>query len=58
LTAGCKGVKLTAVSTIGKKPIIGILGGIGSGKSTVAKEFGKLGCGVVDADKLAHDLLD
>jgi len=58
LTAGCKGVKLTAVSTAGKKPIIGILGGIGSGKSTVAKEFGKLGCGVVDADELAHDLLD
>ncbi len=58
LTAGRERIKLTGVSTIGKKPIIGILGGIGSGKSTVAKEFGKLGCGVVDADKLAHDLLD
>ena len=49
---------MTVVNTAGKKPIIGILGGIGSGKSTVAKEFAKLGCGVVDADKLAHDLLD
>ncbi|MBN1974583.1 MAG: dephospho-CoA kinase [Sedimentisphaerales bacterium] len=41
-----------------KKPIIGILGGIGSGKSTVAAEFAKLGCKVIDADKIAHELLD
>jgi len=46
------------VSVSGHKPIIGILGGIGSGKSTVAGEFGKLGCAVVDADKIAHNLLD
>ena len=42
----------------GKKPIIGILGGIGSGKSTVAAEFAKLDCAVIDADKIAHELLD
>lgn len=42
----------------GKKAIIGILGGIGSGKSTVAAEFAKLGCKVIDADKIAHGLLD
>jgi dephospho-CoA kinase len=41
-----------------KKPIIGILGGVGSGKSTVAAEFAKLGCEVIDADKIAHELLD
>ncbi len=41
-----------------KKPIIGILGGIGSGKSTVAAEFVKLGCKAIDADKIAHELLD
>jgi len=40
-----------------KKPIIGILGGIYSGKSTVAAEFAKLGCKVIDADKIAHQLL-
>ncbi|MBN2456788.1 MAG: dephospho-CoA kinase [Sedimentisphaerales bacterium] len=40
-----------------KKPIIGILGGIGSGKSTVAAEFAKLGCEVIVADKIAHELL-
>ncbi|MFB0552421.1 MAG: dephospho-CoA kinase [Phycisphaerae bacterium] len=47
-----------AVSAARKKPIIGILGGIGSGKSTVAAEFAKLGCKVIDADKIAHELLD
>jgi len=29
-----------------------------SGKSTVAAEFAKLGCAVIDADKIAHDLLE
>jgi len=41
----------------GKKPVIGILGGICSGKSTVAGEFAKLGCKVIDADRIAHELL-
>jgi len=41
-----------------KKPIIGILGGVGSGKSSVAAEFAKLGCAVIDADKIAHELLE
>jgi len=45
------------VGNIRDKPIIGILGGIGSGKSTVAAEFAKLGCKVIDADRIAHDLL-
>jgi dephospho-CoA kinase len=40
------------------KPVIGILGGIGSGKSTVARTFGALGCAVIDADALAHGVLD
>ena len=41
-----------------RKKIIGILGGIGCGKSTVAAGFGKLGCGVIDADKIAHEILE
>jgi len=41
-----------------KKLIIGILGGIGCGKSTVARQFGEFGCAVIDADVLAHDILD
>lgn len=40
-----------------KKPVIGILGGIGSGKSTVARQFGRFGCAVIDADRLAHEIL-
>ena len=41
-----------------KKPVIGIVGGVCSGKSTVAAEFAKLGCAVIDADKIAHELLE
>ena len=40
-----------------KKNIIGIMGGIASGKSTVAKELAKRGCAVIDADKIAKQLL-
>lgn len=34
---------------------IGLTGGIGSGKSTVAKIFAELGARIIDADALAHD---
>jgi dephospho-CoA kinase len=40
-----------------RKPIIGILGGIGAGKSTVSGLFGQLGAAVIDADRLAHEVL-
>jgi dephospho-CoA kinase len=36
--------------------IVGVSGGIGSGKSTVAERFARLGAGVVDTDHLAHAL--
>jgi dephospho-CoA kinase len=39
------------------KPVIGLGGGIGSGKSTVARELEALGCAVIDADRIGHDLL-
>ena len=42
---------------IGKKNIIGIMGGIASGKSTVAEELAKRGCAVIDADKIAKRFL-
>ena len=37
------------------KPIIGIAGGIGSGKSFVARLFAELGARVIDSDALARD---
>lgn len=39
------------------KPVIGILGGVGAGKSTVAAELAALGCTLVDGDAIGHDLL-
>jgi dephospho-CoA kinase len=36
------------------KPVIGITGGIGSGKSTVAGMFGEIGCLVISADEQVH----
>lgn len=39
------------------KPVIGMLGGPGSGKSTVARAFADLHCAVIDADRLAHDAI-
>ncbi len=40
------------------KPIIGLVGGIGAGKSLVAHELQKLGCVVIDSDRLAHQAID
>jgi dephospho-CoA kinase len=37
--------------------VIGLTGGLGSGKSTVAGMFAKLGADVLDADKISHGLL-
>ena len=39
------------------KPIIGLTGGIGAGKSAVARELGELGCLVVNSDDLAREAL-
>ncbi len=37
--------------------VIGILGGIASGKSAVAEYFRELGAGVLDADRAGHEVL-
>jgi dephospho-CoA kinase len=39
-----------------RKLVVGLTGGIGSGKSAAAAEFGTLGATVVDTDAIAHDL--
>ena len=38
--------------------IVGLTGGIASGKSLVAKVFKDLGAHVIDADKIVHELLE
>ncbi len=37
--------------------VVGLTGGIGSGKSTVAKEFAKLGVQIIDADQIAREVV-
>lgn len=41
-----------------RPPVIGLLGGIGSGKSEVARLMEGLGCIVSDADRHAHEALN
>ncbi len=38
--------------------VVGLTGGIGSGKSTVAELFLKLGAGLIDADELAREVVE
>jgi dephospho-CoA kinase len=38
-------------------PVVGLVGGVGSGKSAIAAECLAQGCGLIDADKLGHDML-
>jgi len=38
-------------------PVLGLLGGIGAGKTTVARMLGDLGARVVFADAIAHEVL-
>lgn len=37
-----------------RKPIVGLAGGVGSGKSTVAKLLSELGAGIIDSDALSR----
>lgn len=37
--------------------LIGVLGGVASGKSLVARQFVDLGAGLLDADRAGHDVL-
>jgi len=40
------------------KFVVGLTGGIGSGKSAAAAEFARLGATLVDTDAIAHELTD
>ena len=38
--------------------IIGLTGGIASGKSTVSNYLAELGAIIIDADKIAHEIME
>lgn len=40
----------------GEIPLIGVTGGIGSGKTAVSDLLGKLGAGVIDTDLISHQI--
>jgi dephospho-CoA kinase len=40
-----------------RPPCIGLTGGIGSGKSLVSGEFGRLGATIIDTDRIARELV-
>ena len=40
----------------GRIPLVGLTGGIGSGKTAVSDLLGKLGAGIVDTDLIAHQI--
>ncbi len=40
----------------GRRLVLGLTGGIGSGKSAVAARLGELGASIVDTDQIAHEL--
>ena len=50
-------IRLCASDHMSRVTVIGLTGGIGSGKSTVAAMFARLGAVVVDADEMCHHLL-
>lgn len=57
ILAGRSG-RIAPVSETRHPPVIGLVGGIGAGKSSAAKQLGELGCAIIDADRLGHELLD
>lgn len=38
-------------------PVVGLIGGVASGKSLVARQFAELGATVLDGDRAGHDVL-
>ncbi|MBS3734504.1 MAG: dephospho-CoA kinase [Phycisphaerae bacterium] len=45
------------MGTDDRKPVLGITGGVGAGKSTAAGALADLGCAIVDADVVGHEII-
>jgi dephospho-CoA kinase len=41
----------------GRKPVVGLVGGIGAGKSAAAAALARRGAAVIDADRVGHEVL-
>jgi len=53
------GTELNTSPEVDKQPlVVGLTGGIGSGKTTVANGFSALGIPVIDADRIARELVE
>jgi dephospho-CoA kinase len=52
------GVRAKSLGDFGLTPVVGLTGGIGSGKSTVARLFGEHGVHWVDADDVAREVVE
>ena len=53
-------MKSAALSTLPQRPffLVGLTGGIATGKSTVTEIFRRLGCVIIDADVLAREVVE
>lgn len=47
----------SSAKPVPRQPVIGLVGGVGSGKSLVASMLHDLGCRIVSADRIGHELL-
>jgi dephospho-CoA kinase len=55
--AGFKTRPFGVNASIAKIPVIGLVGGIASGKSLVAHQLESLGAGILDGDRMGHEVL-
>src|SRR3990172_7090925 len=63
LSSGCPFVWAWPWARTGWRPsslmwVLGIIGGIGSGKTTLARMLGELGAAVIRADEIGHCILE
>src|SRR3954468_24551640 len=54
-TLGTRGDEDAAMTSAPRKPVLGLVGGIGAGKSTVANALARHGGKVVAGDPLGHE---
>jgi dephospho-CoA kinase len=56
-TRAAEAVVPNGTSSAGRKLVVGLIGGVASGKSLVARQFAELGGAVLDGDRAGHEVL-